>query len=177
MHVFSAFFALKGFLVKVRVIVAAAIAAGVALGTSGCNLIQPQATTKEYAASDGINLNVGDVALRNVVIISNNGQTGNLVMGAVNTATPAAMHIEYKSAGKVADGHVVVPFSTQPTLYGTANNSKVILTGIGTVPGSMLEVKFTVGSKTTTTLVPVLNSDLPEYNGLNPGATVTIAAH
>ena len=162
---------------KVRVIVAAAIAAGVALGTSGCNLIQPQATTKTYAASDGINVNVGDVALRNVVIISNNGQTGNLVMGAVNTGTPVALHVEYKSAGKVADGHVVVPFSTQPTLFGTAGNSKVILTGIGTEPGSLLEVAFTVGSKTTTSLVPVLNSDLPEYHGLNPASVVTIAAH
>lgn len=162
---------------KVRVIVAAAIAAGVALGTSGCNLIQPQATTKTYTASDGVNVNVGGIDLRNVVIISNNGETGNLVMGAVNTGAPVAMHIEYKSAGKVADGHVVVPFSTQPTLFGTAGNSKVILTGIGTQPGSLLEVAFTVGSKTSTTLVPVLNSDLPEYKGLNPGAVVTIAAH
>lgn len=162
---------------KVRVIVAAAIAAGVALGTSGCNLIQPQATTKTYTASDGINVNVGNIDLRNIVVISNNGQTGNLVMGAVNTGTPVALHIEYKSAGKVADGHVVVPFNTQPTLFGTANNSKVILTGINTQPGSLLEVAFTVGSKTTIALVPVLNSELPEYHGLNPGATVTIAAH
>lgn len=160
---------------KVRVIVAAALAAGVALGTTGCNVIQPQATTKVYAASDGINLNVGDVALRNVLIISDNGQAGNLVMGAVNTGTPVALHIEYKSGGKVADGHVVVPFSNQPTLFGTSNNSKVILTGIGTQPGSMLEVKFSVGSKSTTTLVPVLNSDLPEYRGLNPASVVTIA--
>ena len=162
---------------KVRVIVAAAIAAGVALGTTGCNVIQPQATTKQYSASDGINANVGGIELRNLMIVSNNGETGNLVMGAVNTGAPAALHIEYKSAGKVADGHVVVPFSTQPTLFGTANNSKVILTGMNTEPGSMLEVAFTVGSKTTVTLVPVLNSDLPEYHGLNPGATVTIAAH
>lgn len=162
---------------KVRVIVAAAIAAGVALGTSGCNLIRPQATTKTYTASDGINVNVGNIDLRNIVVISNNGQTGNLVMGAVNTGTPVALHIEYKSAGKVADGHVVVPFNTQPTLFGTANNSKVILTGINTQPGSLLEVAFTVGSKTTIALVPVLNSELPEYHGLNPGATVTIAAH
>jgi hypothetical protein len=157
--------------------VAAALAAGIALGTSGCNLIQPQATLKQYSASDGINVNLGNVALRNLIIISNDGKTGNLVMGAVNTDSPVALHVEYMSAGKLADGHVVLPFSTQSTLFGTDGHTKVILEGINTEPGSLLEVSFSVGSKTATTLVPVLTSEQPEYAGLNPSSVLTITTH
>ena len=162
---------------KVRVLAAAALAAGIALGTSGCNLIQPQATLKQYTASDGVSATLGNVALRNLVIISNDGKTGNLVFGAVNTEAPAALHVEYKSGSKLADGHVVIPFSTQPTLFGTAGHTKVIVEGINTEPGSLLEVSFTAGNKTQTVLVPVLTSEQPEYHGLNPGAVVTVAAH
>ena len=162
---------------KVRVLVAAAVAAGIALGTSGCNLIQPQATTKQYTASDGVNATLGNVALRNLVIISNDGKTGNLVMGAVNTDTPVALHIEYTSAGKLADGHVVLPFSTQSTLFGTDGHTKVILEGINTEPGSLLKVSFTAGSKSQTVLVPVLTSEQPEYKGLNPAAVVSVTTH
>ena len=43
---------------KFRIVLAASLALGVALGTSGCNLIQPQATTKQYDASDGVGVNV-----------------------------------------------------------------------------------------------------------------------
>lgn len=155
---------------KVRVFVAAAIAVGVALGTTGCNLIQPQATTKQYAASDGINVNVGDLALRNLVVLSNDGKTGSLMMDSVNLATPQALHIEYTGA----DVHAVVPFSTQPTAFGTASGTKIILTNIATQPGAMIQLKFSVGSKSTTTLVPVLNTELPEYHGLPTGSSATV---
>ena len=162
---------------KVRVLVAAALAAGIALGTSGCNLIQPQATLKQYSASDGVNVNLGNIALRNLVVISNDGKTGNLVFGAVNTEVPVALHVEYKSGAKVADGHVVIPFSTQPTLFGTDGHTKVIVEGINTEPGSLLEVAFTVGSKTVTSLIPVLTSEQPEYKGLNPSSVLTVTTH
>ena len=46
---------------KVRIVVAAALAVGISLGTAGCNLIQPQATTNPYDASDGVGINVGDL--------------------------------------------------------------------------------------------------------------------
>ena len=157
----------KGLIVKVRVFVAAAIAAGVALGTSGCNLIQPQATTKTYTASDGVSANVGDVALRNLIVLSNDGKTGSLMMDSVNLTTPQALHIEYKGS----DVHAVIPFSTQPTTFGSETGTKIILTNINTQPGAMLQVTFTVGSKTTTTLVPVLTTAQPEYHGLPTGST------
>ena len=67
---------------KVRIVVAAALALGVAFGTAGCNLIQPQATTTPYDASDGVGINVGDLSLRNLMIISDNGETGNLLLSA-----------------------------------------------------------------------------------------------
>lgn len=70
---------------KFRIAIAAVIAVGVALGTTGCGLIQPQATTRHYDASDGIGVNVGTLKLRNLIVLSNDGTTGSLLLTGVNT--------------------------------------------------------------------------------------------
>ena len=75
----------EAYAVKVRVLVAAALAVSVALGTAGCNLIQPQATRIAYDPSDGVSVNVGGLDLRNLMIISDNGKTGNFLLSAVNS--------------------------------------------------------------------------------------------
>ena len=68
---------------KFRAVIAAAIVAGVALGTSGCNLIQPQATTKSYNASDGVAVQVGTLNLQNLILISNDGELASLMRGRI----------------------------------------------------------------------------------------------
>lgn len=155
---------------KVRIVAAVALAAGIALGTAGCNLIQPQATTNQYDASDGVGVNVGGIQLRNLIVISDTGKNGNLLLSATNaTGEDVKLHIEFASGGSLVDGHVEVPSNDKvPTSWGAEGEEPLILTGIDTQPGSLLEINFEANGKTATTLVPVLTSAQPEYEGLQP---------
>ncbi len=162
---------------KVRVVVAAALAAGVALGTSGCNLIQPQATRTAYDASDGVGLNVGDLSLRNLMIISDNGETGNFLLSAVNsTGEEINLGIGFVSGGQIVSGVVAVPSNDKiPTSWGAHEEDRILLGGMNVQPGGLLEVAFQAGNDVKTVLVPVLTQAQPEYEGLAPKKVTTIA--
>jgi hypothetical protein len=161
--------------VKIRIVIAAAIAVGVALGTTGCELIQPQATTRHYDASDGVGVNVGKLKLRNLIVLSNDGVIGSLLLTGVNTTgTPIDMVASYGSGDKVVQS---IPSSDlNGTTWGGHGDTQIILGNIGTKPGAMIEISFTDGVETVSTLVPVLTTGQPEYNGLEPRVTDTATA-
>ena len=167
----------EAYAVKVRVLVAAALAVSVALGTAGCNLIQPQATRLAYDPSDGVSVNVGGLDLRNLMIISDNGETGNFLLSAVNSSgKDVKLHISFISDNTIIDGHVDIPSNAKvPTSFGTKDEDRIILGGINTIPGGLLEVAFEVDGDMKTTLVPVLTSGQPEYEGLAPKNVITIS--
>jgi len=73
--------------VKSRLIASLALGAAVVLGTTGCNMLAPQATTIQYSASDGVNVpDSGPLKVRNALIIANeDGTLGNLVAAVVNS--------------------------------------------------------------------------------------------
>ena len=152
---------------KFRIALAATLAVGVALGTSGCNLIQPQATTKHYDASDGIGVNVGALKLRNLIVLSNDGELGSLLLTGVNTTgKDATLTVTYGGGKQVQQ---VIPSSDlRGTTWGGHDEAQIILKDIATAPGSMIELGFTDGVETIPALVPVLTTGQPEYNGLEP---------
>jgi hypothetical protein len=163
--------------VKVRIVVAAALAVGVAFGTAGCNLIQPQATTKPYDASDGIGVNLNGLDLRNLILISDNGETGNLLLSATNSSgKDVKLHIGFVSGGTAVDGHVEVPSNDKvATSWGSGEEDRIVLGGINTIPGGLLEITFEANGETKTALVPVLTSAQPEYEGLAPKKVTKIS--
>lgn len=163
---------------KVRVFVAVALAAGVVLGTSGCGLLQPQATRIQYDPSDGVSVQLGDIYLDNILVISDNGEDGNLLMAVTNaTGEDVTLDLGFVSAETLAEGEVIIPNNVKvPTSFGTDKENTVILNGIATIPGGLLEMAFALpGGQAQTILVPVLNSELPEYAGLEPQKVTTIS--
>jgi hypothetical protein len=161
---------LEAFVVKVRIAISAILAIGLALGASGCNLIQPQATTKQYDPSDGIGVNVGEVQLRNLILISDDGETASLLLSAINTTgSDIDMSIQFMSKGAIVKGELAIPSSQTPTSWGAMSEDKIVFEGIDSQPGSLLEVYFQYGSADgKTALVPVLTTGQPEYDGLEP---------
>ena len=157
---------------KFRAVIAAAIVAGVALGTSGCNLIQPQATTKSYNASDGVAVQVGTLNLQNLIVISNDGELASLMLTGVNTTgKDQVLTINYVAAGVAHSVSQIVPSSDQRgTTWGGKGEPQIILEQIATAPGSMMEIAFAADGGSVSTLVPVLTTAQPEYNGLEPVA-------
>lgn len=160
---------------KFRIIAAVAIAAGVAIGTTGCNMIQPQATTKSYNASDGVSLSVGGVNLQDLIVISNDGQLGSLLLTGVNTTgTDRELAVSYVAAGVEHKVNVSIPANShEGTTWGGHGEPQIILEQIATPPGSMMQLSFTVDGIAKSTIVPVLTTAQPEYNGLEPIAPLT----
>jgi len=160
--------------VKIRIVLAAVIAVGVALGTTGCELIQPQATTRHYDASDGVGVNVGVLKLRNLIVLSNDGELGSLLLTGVNTTgKDVKLSVTYAGGTNVVE---TVPSSDfRGTTWGGHGEPQIILPGIATAPGGMIELALTDGVETVTTLVPVLTTGQPEYQGLEPKISSTPA--
>lgn len=156
--------------VKIRAILAVALALAVAAGTAGCNLIQPQATTKQYDASDGVGANLGELDLNNMILLTDDGVSASLVVGAINTTgSPITLNISYTANGSLATIVTDIPSSEQVIGFGGKDQPQIVLRDIGVAPGGTLTLTLQAGEgDTRVTIVPVLNTDLPEYQGLTP---------
>ncbi len=157
---------------RARIAASVVLAAGILLGTSACNLFAPQATTIHYDASDGVSGNVGDLAIRNAIVISDNGELGNLVVTVVNGGvTSQNLQIQFESKGKKVSQEVEIPANATIPI-GDMSHPSVQLENIDTNPGALLPVFFQYGEETgVELLVPVLNSNLPQYKSFAPTAS------
>lgn len=69
-----------------RIASSIALAAAIAFGASGCGLMAPQSTLEPYAPSDGIDVNLDSVDVRNLLLIADrSGKNFNVVFTGVNT--------------------------------------------------------------------------------------------
>ncbi|MEO6826312.1 MAG: hypothetical protein ABI255_06595 [Microbacteriaceae bacterium] len=154
---------------RARIAASIVLAVSVVLGTAGCNMIAPQATTKHYNASDGVSGNVGQVAVRNAILISQSGTDANLLVTFVNSDTRShRIGIQHEVDGKQTTQHVTLPAS-ETTVVGTPDEPLVILDNIDTQPGALFPVFFQYGDQTgISLLVPVLDGTLPTYKNLTP---------
>ncbi|WP_026550361.1 hypothetical protein [Arthrobacter sp. Br18] len=146
-----------------------AVAAGAllaVLGVTGCTANNLQATTIQYAASDGIVKDVGSIELRNILVISSeDGEPGRLLGTAINTSdSPVQLTIEAENetAEITIDAEESWVFEDEVDDDGT-------LAGIAEIPGSLLDLTFSSEEETATFNVPVLDGTLEEYREYVPG--------
>jgi hypothetical protein len=155
--------------VKARLIASVALAATVVFGATGCNLVAPQATTKQYDPSDGVGVNLGDLRLRNLIVVTEDGTDGNLIFTAVNNGSSHSLSIQFgeddTTVTTVVDGNT-------STVFGGEDTDPIALEGIDTVPGSMLTLFVQYGNETgKEVLVPVLDGSIAPYDELLPEST------
>ena len=127
-----------------------------------------QATTEHYDASDGVSANVGDLDLRNVLVVSEDGADGNLVMTVVNTGDDdATLGVQFGEGG--GDVIEVEVEAGQTLVLGSDEEEPVLLEGIDAEVGGLLPMYFQYGDvEGVEKLVPVLDARLPEYADLAP---------
>jgi hypothetical protein len=153
------------------------VVALVGFGTAGCAFITPQATTKIVEASDGVNENLGAVAVRNATLISNDeGTLASLLVSFVNTGdSTEQLLVQYEdgATGERVNQKVSVEGDGAITSFGAEGGEQILLENVS-VPGSLFPVYFQYGDEEgKQVLVPVLNTSLPEYDGLAPTPTPT----
>ena len=127
-----------------------------------------QATTEHYVASDGVSVDVGDLDLRNVLVVSEDGGDGNLVMTVVNTGEDdATLGVQFGEGG--GDVIEVEVEAGQTLVLGSDEEEPVLLEGIDAEVGGLLPMYFQYGDvEGVEKLVPVLDARLPEYADLAP---------
>ena len=155
---------------KPRLIASVAIGAALVVGTSGCAMISPQATTLTYSAADGVNVeDSGPLAVRNVFIVANeDGSRGNLIAAIVNTTQEAhTLQIEVGEAPSAFRDTIRV--EPGETVSLGADAEPIEIDGLDTPPGADVPAYFQSGdAEGALVLVPVLDGTLDYLAPLVP---------
>lgn len=152
---------------KIRIASSIALAAGLLLGASGCALMAPQATLEKYAPSDGIDVNVGDVELRNVLLIEDeSGENFNVVFSSVNNSgAPVDLTINFEGENSQhASAEFTIPEGIAEFGNPEGDETPVLVSVKGLAPGATAPANFQVaGASEVAHQVPVLDGELAEY--------------
>lgn len=160
---------IEGFHVNVRALAATAVAASLLLGTTGCGIFVESATLKPYAASDGVNIDVGELKLRNVLVITDESGDGSLIGTIVNDADMAqSVNVELRNN----DGsNGILPAFPGNTILGVKDSTAVLFVGAGLEAGQYIDVYVQYGSYDgVLATVPVLDGTDPIYAPFTPAA-------
>jgi hypothetical protein len=159
--------------VRARIATSVVLAAGILLGTSACGFFAPQATTLHYDPSDGVSGNVGSVAVRNALLITDNQGAANFVATLVNQGDQAqSVKVQYTSGSEKITRSINVQANSTTSLG--ANATPLTLENFDGKPGALFPVFLQYGETTgIDLLVPVLDGTLAAYATLVPTPTPT----
>jgi hypothetical protein len=157
--------------VKPRHLASIAVATALVLGTTGCSMISPQATTIPYSAAEGVNVyDAGPLDVRNAFIVATeDGAAGNFVAAIINdTDQPHRLRIEIGEGSATTFKTVNVPARTTVSL-GTDGEAPLLIEGLDTPPGADIPGYFQSGDEDGELIsVPVLDGELPYLAPLVP---------
>lgn len=151
---------------KLRYASAATLGLALALGTAGCNMITPQATTLSYTPTDGRLTEAGMVSVRNALLVVDQQDVtqGHLSAAFFN-------HREGSTQLTIQVGDVRVNVELPPGLTTFGNEGQQLLVSLpkDTVPGQTVNASFTEqGAEAVTTELQVFSSDLVGFEHLAP---------
>ncbi|MEI5584510.1 MULTISPECIES: DNA modification methylase [unclassified Agromyces] len=148
---------------KARLAASAALALGIAIGGSGCAMITYQATTEKYDPSDGVSADVGDLAIRNILVISEDGDEGSMILSVTNSGSEDAT-LELEIGGETLEVEVEAGQTVAP---GAGDEDPLTVERLDAEVGGLVQVYATTsGAEGREIEVPVLDGRLPEYEDL-----------
>jgi hypothetical protein len=157
--------------VNPRLIASIAIGTAVVLGTTGCSMISPQATTLEYSAAEGVNVyGSGPLEVRNAFIVATeDGDEGNFVAAIVNdTDEDHTLIVELGDSSSPVRLEIDVDARSTVSL-GADGEDPELVEGLDTQPGADIPGFFQSGDgKGVLTSVPVLDGELSYLAPLVP---------
>lgn len=149
---------------------AAGVIALAVLGVSSCSATSEQATTREYSPSDGIVENVGEVELRNILVVSNgDGEEGRL-LGTVVNASPEDVDFSLATGGTTLTWNIA---SGDKVVFEDAPDSEVTVPNVDTLPGTGLRADAGNGTETVMVNIPVVDGTLKDYREYLPTSAAT----
>jgi hypothetical protein len=134
------------------------------LGATGCTFSANIATEKPYDPSDGVGAEVGELSIRNALLIGDDPEELNLVMTVVSAAdTDRRVTVQWEADGERVTEEIFVGANGR-TAFGGPEQDQVLITGSGATIGGLFPVFFAYpGAEGVEVLIPVLDGSLPEY--------------
>ena len=148
--------ALKG-IPGARVLAGATISVA-ALALSGCQLASPIQTNVPYQPADGVAVDLGDVQVRDLVIVTDaKGGVGTLSGLVVNRGAEPVTVTFATGPGALASTRAIIPAGTPTRLSGVEGVTPVTIPSIAASPGDMVSlVVSTPDAGAPVVSVPVL---------------------
>ncbi len=158
---------------RARALVAIALSAVLAVSLAACSFYMPPETSNPYDPGDGINFTVGDLKLRNVLVVSDDGETGSLVGTAVNsTSADVDFTLQWNTDGVWYEVELVAEANAR-TDFGFGDAQRVNLDNLGVMPGGLLEATVHVDDTQKGEDIPVVDTSFVEYEDSLPTPTPT----
>lgn len=160
---------------RIRALATAAVASALLLGTAGCGVFTPTATLKHYDPTDGVSANIGDLSVRNLLLITNGVGDAAVVGNIVNNGSSLEfLTLEVRGATPLSTETGAYPGNTK---LGIADDNPVVFYGAGVVAGEYVDVYLQYGDHEGQLVsVPVLDGTNPLYAPYVPSAQVTPVA-
>lgn len=152
---------------KTRLAPSLALAAALALGLTGCGLIAPQGTTQPYEASDGIDVTLTGVDVRNLMLITNDdAKEFNVVFTGVNIGE-SNQRVSIDFADKAGKQLGSANFTVEPgtTVFGGPEGTREVVSLANVIAGSTVTAFVQTQGDEMERQVPVLNGDLQDDKG------------
>lgn len=152
---------------RTRNVLATCVSVGVALALSACSTTNPMTTTDSYAAADGVDVELGDLRIGNLLVLASAQDAAGTVLAALSNDGTSDIEVTIG----LADGEgtsVSVP-GGQTVVIGPQGRTPVELDAVPAAPGAL--VALTISSDrggSTTERVPVLDDTFPQYADLVP---------
>jgi hypothetical protein len=149
------------------------VATSLVLGASGCAFFAPVASQIKYEPADGTASTIGDIELRNVVALSEDGTTASLVFGVVNdSGSMRTVDFEYTDATGANVTQTLVAPEGLSSVGGGEDEPSVELSNLDVTVGGLLPVFVSYGTEEGKGLmVPILDGEQEQYSTLVPTDT------
>ena len=129
-----------------------------------------------YDPSDGVSATVGELEFRNAILLSEDGDTANLLLTVINLGDESKqVNVQYETqSGEKVTERVTVTGNTTVTL-GSTSEPEITLDGLDAIIGSVFPVFLQYGNETgAELLMPILDGSLDEYADLVPATEAPI---
>ena len=135
------------------------------LALTGCTFFTPIATQKAYDPSDGVSADIGDLALRNILLIANDDNEATLVMTVVNASDDdILLNLQYGDASSRVTETLTVTGGQARTRVGDEVGTTIVVSDPTMALGALFPIYAEYGNiPGEVILVPVLDGTLPEY--------------
>lgn len=152
---------------RARHVVATCVSVGIALSLSACSTTNPMTTTDSYAAADGVDVELGDLRIGNLLVLASAQDGDGTVLAALSNDGTADIEVTIGLAD--GEGTAVTVPGGQTVVVGPQGETPVELDAVPAAPGAL--VALTISSDqggSTTEQVPVLDGTFPQYTDLVP---------